>query len=106
VPFAENAPVIADQVDSKDSSVFDLECEWQTNPIRRIMSWIEIDGAFDTMKARNGQTGVIDERLMARDRVVDRPQSRSVQDQFSMACDLFDEFHHLSVITRLSRTIQ
>jgi hypothetical protein len=112
VSFAQDAAIAADQVDAKNPSVFELYCERESDPIGRIAGGIEIDGAFNAVKAGNRQTGVVDECLVTGDRVLDRAKNRSVQDQFSAARKLFDEFHHPLnplnpwLITRLSRTIQ
>jgi hypothetical protein len=106
VSFAQDAAILANQRYAQDTAVLELQREWQTNPISGIAGWIEIDGAFDAVKAGNRQTGVVDECLVPGDRVLYRAQSRTIQDQFSAAREFFDEFHHLRLITRLSRTIQ
>ena len=95
VTFAQNAAIIADQMDAEDSSVFELQRERQTDPVSRIAGGIEIDGAFDAVKAGDRQTGVLDESLMPRDGVMHGAERRPVQNQFSVACEFFNKFHHL-----------
>jgi hypothetical protein len=95
VTFAQNPAVIINQMNAEDSSVFELQRERQTDPVSRIAGGIEIDGTFDTVKAGNWQTGVLDESLMPRDGVMHGAERRPVQNQFSDARELFDKFHHL-----------
>jgi hypothetical protein len=83
-------------MNAENSSVFDLEREWQPDPISRIAGGIKIDGAFDAMKTGNRQAGVIDESLVSSDRVFDSAESRPVQYQFSTASEFFNKFHHES----------
>jgi hypothetical protein len=106
VPFAQDAAVAADQVDAQNAAVFQLQSEREPDPIGRIAGGIEINGTFNPMNAGNRQTGVLHEALVAGDRVFDGAECRTIQDQFSAAGKFFDKFHHLPLITRLSRTIQ
>ena len=69
VSFAENAAVIADQVDAEDSSVFEFQGERKTDPISGIAGRIKIDRTFDAVQTGNRQAGVVDKTLIACDRV-------------------------------------
>src|SRR5262249_55097275 len=81
-------------MDAENSSVFELEGEWQTDPIGGIISRIKVDGTFDAVKSGNRQTGVVDECLVSSDRVFDVAQNRSIQNQFSAASKFFDKLKH------------
>jgi len=85
-------------MNAEDSSIFEFECEWETNPISGIIGGIKINRAFDAMKTGNRQTGVVHECLVPGNRIFDTAKSRPVQHQFSAAGQFFDKFKHESKI--------
>jgi hypothetical protein len=78
VSLAEEAAVGRGQSNSQDPAVFQSKSERNADPAGGIVQRIEIDVAFEAVKAGNGKPGALDEPLVETDRVPDRPELVSI----------------------------
>lgn len=83
--FAEDSAIGVNHGNSEDAAIFKFQVQGNVDPPVRIRVRIEFDGAFNTVKAGNRESGAFGHTLKPPDTISNLTQHRAIQYQFAGA---------------------
>src|SRR4030095_8686504 len=94
MPFAEDPAGGIQQFDTENAAVLELQPQRPSDPFEWIRSRIEIDRAFDSMKAWNGKAGSFAHSLKSADAIPHLAKPQFVQQELPGPGAFLDQLHH------------